>query len=159
MIGVSAEDDVRQLVEPALRQLGLELLQVVWHPAPGHPTLRLTVDRPGGVTVDECGRASEAASALLDRLAERFPDSYSLEVSSPGAERPLRSDADFRAALGRRVRVVFRQGEAETRVEGRLTAVSESELELEHRPQRGRSARVLRVERGQLRAAQVVVDL
>ncbi len=156
---MSPEEQVRHLVEPALRQLGLQLLGVAWQPQPLPATLRLTVDRPGGVTVDECGQASEAASALLDRHQEMLPGAYSLEVSSPGAERPLRAEMDFSAALGRRVRLALRQGEVETRIEGRLCAVAPGELEVELRRVRGGKLRRLRVERAQLQSAEVVVDL
>jgi ribosome maturation factor RimP len=155
----SPEERLRKLLQPAIEQLGLELREVSWRSGKGRAVLRLTVDRPGGITIDECGEASEAASALLDGRDELLPGPYSLEVSSPGAEHPLRSEQELAAALGRRVELTLRDGDARVVLEGRLVSVGPEDLELEAR--RGRSGRLrsFRVPRGTVAAARVVVDL
>lgn len=150
---------VKELLEPVINQLGLQLLDVSWHPAKGRAVLRVTVDRSGGVTVDECGQASEALSALLDRREELLPGPYALEVSSPGAERTLASEEDFATALGRRVRLTLQDGESLTVVEGRLVALGPEELDLEVRHTKGGRLRSWRVNRQAVAAARVVVDL
>jgi ribosome maturation factor RimP len=150
---------IRDLLEPVTTQLGLQLLDVTWHPGKGRAVLRVTVDRPGGVTIDECGQASEALSALLDRREELLPGPYALEVSSPGAERALSSEEDFAAALGRRVRLTLRDGDSQTVVEGRLVSLGPTEMDLEVRRTKGARLRSWRVSRGAVAAARVVVDL
>lgn len=147
------------LVAPALERAGVRLLDVSWHPNQKPRVLRLTVDRQGGITIDDCGRASEAASRVLDRHEELVPGSYSLEVTSPGAERPLLSASDYLAALGRRVRLTLEQGEGQTVVEGKLVKLGDDQLELEAR--RSRSGRLvsITVSRSEVVAGKVVVAL
>lgn len=159
MVRASPAEVVGELLEPVVRQLGLQLLDVSWHPGKGRAVLRLTVDRPGGVTVDECSQLSEAASALLDRREEWLPGPYALEVSSPGAERSLTSERDFATALGRRVRLTVSDGESQTVVEGKLVGLGPEELDLEVRRTRGGRLRAWRVDRRQVAQAHVVVDI
>ncbi len=155
----SLEELARELVAPVLEQAGISLVDVSWHPGRRAAVLRLTVDRAGGVTLDDCGRASDLASEVLDRYEALTPGPYNLEVSSPGAERQLREEADYQAAIGHRIRVHLDMGDQEQVVEGRLVAISSSELGLEAR--RSRSGRLvpLTVDRTLIRRAQVVVDL
>ncbi len=148
-----------QLLRPVVEGLGLQLLDLTWVPQRGAAILRLTVDRPGGVTLDECGAASEAVSLLLDRREELLPAHYYLEVSSPGAERFLASEEDFRQALGRKVRLVIGAGETETVLEGRLVAVASDTLSVEGRRPRSPKPITWEVERAQLRSARVLVDV
>ncbi|HVC22956.1 MAG TPA: ribosome maturation factor RimP [Candidatus Dormibacteraeota bacterium] len=159
MVQASPSELVRDLLAPAVAQLGLQLVDVSWHPGKGRAVLRVTVDRPGGVTIDECGQASEAASALLDRQEELLPGPYSLEVSSPGAERDLASEQDFATALGRKVRLTLQDGESMTVVEGRLVALGPEGLDLEVRRSKGGRLRAWRVSRRSVAAARIVVDL
>jgi len=155
----SPDQLVQRMVEPVLAELGFSLLAVSWSPGRRGSVLRLTVDRPGGVSIDDCGRASEAVSVVLDRHEELLPGAYSLEVSSPGAERELLSDADYLAALGRRVRLTLEQGESQTVLEGRLVAVGDQDLQMEIRRHRGGRLVEVRVLRHDVAAAQVVVDI
>ena len=159
MAQASPAELLRELLEPVVHQLGLDLVDVSWYPGKGHATLRVTVDRPGGITIDECGQASQAVSALLDRREELLPGPYSLEVSSPGAERTLESEQDFATALGHRVRLTLQDGEGLTVLEGRLVSLGPEELNLEVRRTRGGRLRSWRVSRKAVAAAQVVVDL
>jgi ribosome maturation factor RimP len=94
--------DVERLVEPALAQDGVELVDLSYQKAPGGWTLSFYIDKSGGVTLDDCamwsGRFGEIidASNLIDRA-------YVLEVSSPGLDRALRKPADFVRFSGRLV--------------------------------------------------------
>ena len=83
--------------------LGLELCHVEWKKG-SRATLTLTVDKPAGVTLEDCEAASRAASEILDPLEEQLPK-YALEVSSPGLDRPLWTLADCARFRGRRVTV------------------------------------------------------
>lgn len=95
---------VWELVEPIVAGLGLELVDVSYGSEQGRWILRLTIDGPGGVTLDDCQRVSEAVDGPLDE-ADPIPGSYYLEVSSPGLDRPLVKPADYVRFAGRQVRV------------------------------------------------------
>jgi len=111
----------------ALSALGLELCHLDWKRG-RRSTLLLYIDRPTGVTVDDCERASRAASSVLDPLEDRLP-SYVLEVSSPGLDRPLWTPADCERFSGRRVDVkLHRSVEGTSRVRGLLEAASGDRL-------------------------------
>lgn len=114
-----ALDRITELVEPSLRQLGVELYDAQWVARGRTPILRLVIDKPDGVGLDDCARVSNAVSAVLDAY-DPIEDRYELEVSSPGAERPLRNQQDWERALGRRVNVRIKHGDDEAVLEGKL---------------------------------------
>ncbi|MGH7641610.1 MAG: ribosome maturation factor RimP [Candidatus Dormibacteria bacterium] len=159
MVQAAPAELVRGLLEPVIVQRGLQLVDISWHPGRGRAVLRVTLDRPGGITIDDCGQASEAISTVLDLRQELLPGPYALEVSSPGAERTLSSETDFASALGRRVRLSLRDGDSQTVVEGRLIALGPEELDLEVRRTKGGRLRSWRVNRRAVAQAQVVVDV
>ncbi|MGH9178187.1 MAG: ribosome maturation factor RimP [Acidimicrobiales bacterium] len=112
---------VRELVEPMLAADGLELVDVQF--ASG--TLQVFVDRTGGIDLDAISAVSTAVSRLLDQH-DPVPGRYSLEVSSPGLERPLRRPEHFRRFVGSTVAVRARPDvEGERRVEGKLEAADD----------------------------------
>lgn len=90
--------------EAVARPLGFEVVEVEYQSGPRGRVLRVFIDKPGGVTVDDCQAVSEPLSAALDRL-DPIPGSYRLEVSSPGIERPLRKPEDFQRFAGREVEI------------------------------------------------------
>jgi ribosome maturation factor RimP len=79
---------------------GFELVDVELKRAAGGQLLRLYVDRPGGIGLDELSLVSEEVSAILD-AEDPIDGHYTLEVSSPGLDRPLRGEADYRRFVGR----------------------------------------------------------
>ena len=118
---VTAGERVREIVEPLLAGVGLDLFDVELSGA----TLRVLVDRDGGVDLDTVSRASQLVSDALDR-ADPLPSRYVLEVSSPGVERPLRTPDHFRRAVGATVAVRTQADvEGERRVEGALDAADD----------------------------------
>jgi ribosome maturation factor RimP len=123
-------DRIRELILPTLNFLGYELYDLALAGSGVSTTLRVRIDRPVGVTLDDCERVSKSLSALLDQ-ADPFPTRYELEVSSPGAERPLRNLEEYRRFVGRRANVRHRLGDSEQVAEGRLTAVSDEAIELQ----------------------------
>jgi ribosome maturation factor RimP len=147
---------VTELVRPSLSHLGIDLVDVRWSGRGRGAVLTLTIDRPGGVTLDDCEVVSNTAGAVLDAY-DPIAGSYRLEVTSPGAERPLRGEEDWRRALGRRVNVRYRDGESDTVVEGRLLSFSASEVEVEVRDRRSR--RSARVPAASIVSARVLVDI
>lgn len=120
-------DDLGDVLSPLLADAGLELVDT----EVGTGVVRVTVDREGGVDLDALAAASQVVSAALgevDPLVAR----YTLEVSSPGLERRLRSPAHFGRALGEIVSLRVRPGSGETRrVKGRLVDADDSSIELE----------------------------
>lgn len=118
---------VERLVSPMLDARGLHLYDVEHVGA----TLRVLVDRPGGVDLDLLAQVTRELSSALD-AADPVSGRYTLEVSSPGLERPLRNPAHFAAALRSLVRVKTRPGtEGERRVEGMLAAAGEEGITVE----------------------------
>lgn len=97
---------VEALLQPVARRMGLETVDVQIHGEAHRTVLRVLMDRPdGGITVGECAKVSEQLGRQLD-LYDLFPHTYTLEVSSPGLDRPLRTDAEFRRFSGRRAEVM-----------------------------------------------------
>lgn len=92
------------LVEPLLVREGYELVEVEIIGAGPGTIVRLYIDKPGGVTLDDCALVSEAVDPMLD-VEDPIETAYTLEVSSPGLDRPLRKPEDFVRFTGRKVKV------------------------------------------------------
>ncbi|MCJ8501149.1 ribosome maturation factor RimP [Desulfatitalea alkaliphila] len=95
---------VWRLAEPLCRAEGMELVHVAFQREPGGRTLRLYLDKPGGVTLGDCATVSRQLSDLLD-VGLALEGAYRLEVSSPGEQRPLGRLSDFERFQGCRARV------------------------------------------------------
>ncbi len=102
--GSTCPQAVATAIEPALAGLGLDLYDVELVGGGRARTLRVFVHRDGGVDLETIAQATQAVSALLDTpaVAAALPGPYTLEVSSPGLERPLRTPAHFRSAWAAR---------------------------------------------------------
>lgn len=100
----SIAEQVRGLLEPVLTRDGYELVEVEWLRLAGRWTLRLFIDRAGGVGIDDCQAASRTVEPILD-VEDFIEPAYDLEVSSPGLDRPLRKPADFDRFAGQRAHV------------------------------------------------------
>ncbi len=118
------------LLEPAVAAMGYELADIDVHLG-RRGVLRLYIDRAGGVTVDDCQRVSEQVGALLD-VEDPLPGAYNLEVSSPGFDRRLRTQAHFERFVGERVRIELRDArEGRRNFTGRLTGLENGSVLLE----------------------------
>ena len=118
-------DRISEVVSPILWALGLELVDVVCVGQGARSVVRVYIDKPEGVTVDDCGRAHLAIGPALD-VADPFPHAYTLEVSSPGLDRPFKRIQDYRRAVGKKINVKFRQPiDGQWRAVGALTDVHE----------------------------------
>ena len=95
---------VSELIQPILDELGFELVDVEYLSDRGRWTLRLYIDREGGVTIDDCARVSNELGDLID-IKDVIEHEYVLEVSSPGLNRPLKKEADFIRVIGKKVRL------------------------------------------------------
>ena len=98
---------ITEMLEPLLADTDMELVDVEyvrekdWY-------LRIYIDKPGGVEIDDCQFVSEKLTEVLD-AKDPIPDKYNLEVSSPGIDRPLKKDSDFEAAYGTKVDIEFKE--------------------------------------------------
>lgn len=104
-------DDIQKVItiaEPIILEEGCELVDAEITSDGGRKVLRLYIDKEGGVIVDDCARVSHAVEDILE-VEDAVDGRYSLEVSSPGLERPLRKREHFIKAVGHRVRVTTRE--------------------------------------------------
>jgi ribosome maturation factor RimP len=120
-----------ELLGPEVESLGYELVELE-SPAPGGGgVLRLYIDHEDGVGLEDCERVSHRVSGLLD-VEDPIHGQYVLEVSSPGLDRPLRTEEHFRCQVGRLVKVVLAPGRpGRRRFKGRLMGTSDELIELE----------------------------
>lgn len=95
---------VKALIEPVVTGLGYELVGVEYLAQGRHSLLRVYVDSDAGITVDDCADVSRQLSAMLD-VEDPLPGAYSLEISSPGLDRPLFEAADFERFVGQQARI------------------------------------------------------
>ena len=118
-------DRISEVVSPILWALGLELVDVVCVGQGARSVIRVYIDKLGGVTVDDCGRAHLAIGPALD-VADPFPHAYTLEVSSPGLDRAFKRIQDYRRAVGKQVSAKLKQPiDGQWRMVGVLTDVNE----------------------------------
>lgn len=111
---------VEEIASPILNGLGIELVDVEYVKEGKDWFLRLYIDKDNGVDLEDCGLASEKVSEKLDEL-DPIPHNYFLEVSSPGAERPLKKEKDFQKAIGKHVHVkTYEPIDGEKSFEGKL---------------------------------------
>ncbi|CAM3736627.1 ribosome maturation factor RimP [Mesobacillus thioparans] len=93
---------VEELVTPILNENNLELVDIEYVKEGKNWFLRVYIDKDNGIDIEECGIVSERLSEKLDAI-DPIPHNYFLEVSSPGAERPLKKEKDYQKAIGKNV--------------------------------------------------------
>ena len=119
------------LIEPVLGRLGYELVELEYAAGRAHALVRLFIDAPAGVGLEDCARASREVSVLLD-VEDPIPTAYTLEVSSPGFDRVLRTQAHFGRFVGSRVFVELKEPRAgRRRYTGTLLTMDEAGIALE----------------------------
>ena len=122
--------EIAELLGPTIASLGLELLGIEYLPAPGSATLRLYIDVPASaagdgrsVGIEECEAVSREVSAQLD-VADPIAGNYTLEVSSPGLDRPLFTAAQFARFAGEQAKVALKlPQDGRRRLQGRILRV------------------------------------
>lgn len=125
------QNAVRAAAEPVLESLGLELVDVEIVGSGRARTLRLTVDRDGGIDLDTLAEANRPVSEALDAV-DALPGPYTLEMSSPGLERPLRRPAEFRRFVGTPISVKSHDAiDGARRHRGLLTEADDEGISLE----------------------------
>lgn len=105
-------EKIRQNVEPIVADAELELVDLQFRQESVGWVLRLILHREGGPSIDDCARVSREVSYLFD-VEDFIPYRYTLEVSSPGLDRPLRTERDFARNVGKKVKLTWRNDQDE----------------------------------------------
>ncbi|WHY88091.1 ribosome maturation factor RimP [Neobacillus novalis] len=122
---------VEELAAPLIQELGLELVEIEYVKEGKSWFLRVYIDKENGVDIEDCGLVSERLSEKLDEI-DPIPHNYFLEVSSPGAERPLKKDKDFQMAIGKNVVIkTYEPIDGEKNFEGTLLEFNGQTLKIE----------------------------
>ena len=125
------EQKAEVLVAPIVEKYGFELVDVEYVKEGGNFYLRAYVDKPGGITVDDCETVSREFSDKLDE-ADFIDEAYIMEVSSPGLGRPLKKEKDFRRSMGEEVEIrTYRPINREKEFYGVLTAYDENSVTID----------------------------
>ena len=128
----SVVETVTDLVTPILDEQNFELVEVEFIKEGKSWFLRVFIDKEGGIDIEECAFVSEKLSEKLDAIdPDPIPQAYFLEVSSPGAERPLKKEADYQKAMGEYINISLYQNiDGEKQYQGFLKELTETELTL-----------------------------
>jgi ribosome maturation factor RimP len=130
----SLEARIIELAEQIAASIGMEAVLVEIKGSGNQTIVRAFIDRPGGISLDDCERFSKRFSVSLD-VEDWIPSSYVLEVSSPGVNRPLVKEADFRRFCGKNARVRTRLPiEGQRNFKGQISGAIEGCLTLEVAP-------------------------
>lgn len=122
---------VEEMIQPYLNEQGFELVDIEYVKEGSSWFLRVYVDKEGGIDIDDCVMISEQLSAKLDET-DPIPTVYFLEVSSPGAERPLKKPEDVAKAVGKNVYMTtYGPVNGMKEFEGKLLSFDGSELVIE----------------------------
>ena len=150
----SLETRIRDLVERVAISMGLEIVLVEIKGAAGRPVLRAYIDQPGGVTLADCERFRKRLSVGLG-VEDWIPFSYTLEVSSPGLDRPLVKEEDFRRFAGNNARIRSRiPVQGQKNFKGRILGVSAGKVELELAP-----GRQVEIAVGEVEKANLIIEI
>ncbi|MGB5107889.1 MAG: ribosome maturation factor RimP [Candidatus Zixiibacteriota bacterium] len=126
---IEIEGKLAALVEPLVVEAGAELVELQLVQRKSSALLRLLVDKLGGINLDECAEISRRVSFLLE-TADPLEGRYTLEISSPGLDRPLTSECDFRRKIGEMIRLFYREGERTLEATGEIVKAEEKNVTL-----------------------------
>jgi ribosome maturation factor RimP len=120
---VRAPVGLTELLEPAVEALGYELIGIEYHSQGKHSVLRLYIDSPEGINADDCGKVSHQVSGILD-VEEPLKGAFTLEVSSPGIDRPLFKLKHYEQFIGCNIKLKLRQAvEKQKKFKGEITHI------------------------------------
>ena len=125
------EQKTEEILQPIVEEHGFELVDVEYVKEGSNWYLRAYIDKPGGITVNDCETVSRKLSDILDEK-DYIDDAYILEVSSPGLGRPLKKEKDFKRSLGEEVEIrTYRMIEKQKEFTGILRAYDETTVTIE----------------------------
>ncbi len=121
---------INDLAGAVAAQHGVEVVEIELAGSTRKPTVKIFIDKEGGVTLDDCERISRGLSAVLD-VEDPIRTPYVLEVSSPGLDRPLRGPGDFEKSIGKLARVITKEAiEGQTFFVGRILQIKGNTIRL-----------------------------
>ncbi|MGN1067124.1 MAG: ribosome maturation factor RimP [Candidatus Fimimonas sp.] len=124
-------EQVSALVTPIAESMGLTVLEVLYEKKFDGMNLTIVIDKEGGVTIDDCEMLHKAIDAPLDEL-DPIENSYTLNVSSPGLDRPLKLDWDYKRNLGKKISVkLYKPLEGKKTFQGVLASFDETSFVLD----------------------------
>jgi ribosome maturation factor RimP len=142
LLGQGARETIQSVAERVTSGRGYELVDVEVKRERGGHFVRLYVDKEGGIGLEELQAVSEEVSAILD-AEDPIDSSYTLEVSSPGLDRPLRTEADYRRFVGRLVKLSsYEPWEGRRHWTGRLQSVEEGTITVSLEKEKGATVRI-----------------
>jgi ribosome maturation factor RimP len=125
------QDELEQLISPTVETMGYCLWGCEYLPRGGESLLRIYIDKPEGITVDDCQQVSHRISALLD-VEDPIPGNYRLEISSPGIPRPLFHPQQYQAYIGQSVQIkTYAPVAGARKIVGVIVSASETTLVLD----------------------------
>lgn len=124
------KQQVRELIEEPLHQEGCEVVDILLSRYKNDWTLKLFVFSNRGTTIDECARISRVVGDIIDGT-DLFQSGYTLEVSSPGLDRPLKSPRDFKYRVGETVTIDFADPKREA-IEAEILSAAETEIQFKN---------------------------
>jgi ribosome maturation factor RimP len=124
---ITLQKQIRTLVEATVRHQGYDLVAVELMGGTKGQVLRLSIDRPGGISAADCAGVSSMISPVLD-VSDPISGSYRLEVSSPGIDRPLQRQADFDLFAGYRAQIRLTKGHPRRKFSGRLQGTDDESV-------------------------------
>ncbi|HJU05722.1 MAG TPA: ribosome maturation factor RimP [Nitrospiraceae bacterium] len=147
-------ESVRAVAMPIVRALEVELVDVECVGHGSASIVRVFIDKPGGVNLDDCEQVHVSLGHALD-VADPIPHAYRLEVSSPGLDRPLKQQDDYRRAHGKLINVKLRQAiDGQWRIVGRLIETNETGIVLAG----SQSARAVQIEWAAIASGRLEVE-
>jgi ribosome maturation factor RimP len=147
---------IQEIAAPILQSHGLELVEAVCVGQGPRTVIRVFIDKPGGITLTDCEQAHRSLSPALD-VIDPFPHAYTLEISSPGLDRPLRSVQDYRRLIGKPVTLKLREPiQAQWRLVGAVVEVDDRGVTLGI--QQKKTTETIRVEFDQIALARRKVE-
>lgn len=127
----SRQDKITELLRPSVEGLGYELVGIEHLPMGKHTVLRIYIDSADGITVDDCSKVSHQVSGVLD-VEEPIKGQFTLEVSSPGIDRPLFSFEQFKQFIGCKVKLkLYHAVEGKRKVIGVIESVEDEDINIQ----------------------------
>ncbi len=124
-------EQARQILDGYLKGRDIEIMDIIYRREQGGMVLRILIDKPEGVTINECEELNNFLSGELDK-EDVIQDRYTLEVSSPGLDRPIKTDRDFERAMGRILEITtYEVIDGKKAHEGRLIGMDKENVVIE----------------------------
>ncbi len=125
------EQKTEEILQPIVDEYKFELVDVEYVREGGNWYLRAYIDKPGGITVDDCEMVSRRLSDILDEQ-DYIDEAYIMEISSPGLGRPLKKEKDFKRSLGEEVEIrTYRMIDRQKEFTGILKSYDENTVTIE----------------------------